>query len=91
MTDISLAHYTWYAISRLRSELSKLLNSNFGQVVISKNGKPVAVLMTIPEYNALQTLASQAANAPRLEDLVDDDDYRRIRSGDVDEFTTVVE
>ena len=62
MSDISLVHFKWFGVSAIRKAISDLLKKHLGTVVISKNGQPVAVLMSMPEYRALEEMASQSVN-----------------------------
>ena len=51
----------YVTISEARQKLTKLLSNLASNIVIMKNGKPVAVIMSIEEHRALKALAAQAA------------------------------
>lgn len=57
------------SVSKVRAQLSKLAEENFGQIVVTKNGKPVAVLLTILEYNALTDMAAHSVNQEDYEKI----------------------
>lgn len=76
--------------SQARSELTRLLDEVEKQhehLVLTRNGRPAAVLMSVAEYEALQETLEVLADADALADLRASEDD--VRAGRVDDWEDV--
>ncbi|MCP5426166.1 MAG: type II toxin-antitoxin system Phd/YefM family antitoxin [Gammaproteobacteria bacterium] len=73
----------YVSVTEARAQLPSLVDAP-GDVVLTRQGQPVAVLMPIEEYRATQALLSLARQPERLAEILDA--HRRVQHGDLEEF-----
>lgn len=69
----------YQSISELKSHLPQAIDDPHGEIVVTKTGKPHAVLLGIANYNALLAMAQLARMPTLLASALDE--HRRFQQG----------
>lgn len=73
----------YLAVSNARSRLAELVDSA-ERTIITRNGEPAAILMTIDDYRAMQAMNRLTRDPERLRRILDD--HEKVQRGELESF-----